>query len=235
EWKQHNINMKEDLLEGIIENETNVEGADNNVDDCDDQNMTLQQRSDGLAHIKINDNLYEEDNRSMLQQTIFDNQQARQLTRDDSDRKQINDDDTKMFSEPISQQEIQGVQGQEINETINSYDFIPNKKRRHQALQDILNNPRYQHNIYRQIANKHLVDYRLKMENQMHAKYNIHERIYKVGDLVKIQIAKIDRGPGDPGEVLPLGPKEFPELNNPSTDTTISIIEAARLQSNSLA
>ncbi|KAF0361281.1 retrotransposon nucleocapsid protein [Gigaspora margarita] len=92
------------------------------------------------------------------------------------------------------------------------------------------------------------------------------ERVYEVGDLVKIQVAKIDRGPGDrcalpckvfavlprkmyrlvcrfgvldqtfsAGVVLPLGPKEYPELDNPQTNTTVSMIEAARLQSNTLA
>ncbi|CAG8762228.1 5688_t:CDS:2, partial [Dentiscutata heterogama] len=52
EWKQHNVNMEENLLE------------------------------------------------------------AWQFTRDDSDREQINDKNTEMFSKPISQQDIQGVQGQ---------------------------------------------------------------------------------------------------------------------------
>ncbi|KAF0539689.1 hypothetical protein F8M41_006948 [Gigaspora margarita] len=37
------------------------------------------------------------------------------------------------------------------------------------------------------------------------------------------------------GVVLPLGPKEFPELDDPSINITVSIIEAARLQSNALA
>ncbi|CAG8653942.1 14970_t:CDS:2, partial [Cetraspora pellucida] len=40
EWKQHNVNMEEDLLE-------------------DDQSITLQQCSNGIAHIKINDYIYE--------------------------------------------------------------------------------------------------------------------------------------------------------------------------------
>ncbi|CAG8810419.1 7034_t:CDS:2, partial [Gigaspora margarita] len=83
---------------------------------------------------------------------------------------------------------------------------------------------------------------------------------------VKIQIAKIYRGPGDhctlpckiftvlpnnryhvicqfgvlknafpAGKVVPLGPKEFPELDNLLINKTISIVEAARLQSNSFA
>ncbi|CAG8589782.1 23001_t:CDS:2 [Cetraspora pellucida] len=77
------------------------------------------------------------------------------------------------------------------------------------------------------------------MEHQMRTKYNIHERSYKVGDLVKVQIAKIDCGPGDHcalpfGEVLPLGPREFLELDDPSTNMTVSVIEAARLQSNAI-
>ncbi|CAG8603276.1 9673_t:CDS:2, partial [Cetraspora pellucida] len=215
------------------------------VSDSEDEeyNVSLDHRSSMTTSSSSSQS--SKDNHSMLQRTIFDNQQARQFTRDDN---------------------IQGVQGQETNESNNSYNFIPSKKRHYQTLQDISNNPKYQHNIYRQIANKNLVDYRSKMKNQMHARYNIHECIYKVGDLVKIQIAKIDRGPGDrcallckvfsvlpnnmynlicrfgilknaflASEVLPLGPKEFPELDNPPTDTTISIIEAARLQSISLA
>ncbi|CAG8757298.1 5530_t:CDS:2, partial [Cetraspora pellucida] len=130
-----------------------------------------------------------------------------------------------MFSEPISQQDIQEVQEQETNKLNNSYNFISNKKCHYQALQDISNNPKYQHNIYRQIANKNLVNYHSKMKNQMHTKYNIYEHIYKVSDLNAFLA----------GEVLPLGLKEFPELDNLSTDTTIRIIEAARLQSISLA
>ncbi|CAG8807587.1 5783_t:CDS:1, partial [Gigaspora rosea] len=104
------------------------------------------------------------------------------------------------------------------------------------------------------------------MENQMHTRYKINEYIYKVGNLVKIQIAKIDRGPGDrcalfckiftvlpnnryhvicrfgvlknafpASEVVSLGPKEFPELDDPPINKTISIVKAARLQSNSFA
>ncbi|KAF0399385.1 retrotransposon nucleocapsid protein [Gigaspora margarita] len=99
----------------------------------------------------------------------------------------------------------------------------------------------------RQVANRNLEDYRSKMEHQMHTKYNIQERNSKIGDLVKIQIAKIDHGPGEhcalpckvflvlPNnkhrlicqfcilekafsgvEILPLGPKEFSELDNPN-------------------
>ncbi|CAG8728784.1 19830_t:CDS:1, partial [Gigaspora rosea] len=37
------------------------------------------------------------------------------------------------------------------------------------------------------------------------------------------------------GEVLPLGPREFSELDNPPTNKTVTIIEAARLQSNAFA
>ncbi|RIB03108.1 hypothetical protein C2G38_2123792 [Gigaspora rosea] len=36
-------------------------------------------------------------------------------------------------------------------------------------------------------------------------------------------------------EVLPLGLKEFSELDDPLTNTVVSIVEAARLQSNTLA
>ncbi|CAG8624201.1 41192_t:CDS:2, partial [Gigaspora margarita] len=47
------------------------------------------------------------------------------------------------------------------------------------------------------------------------------------------QVAKIDCGTA--GVVLLLGPKEYPELDNPQTNMTVSMIEAARLQSNTLA
>ncbi|CAG8518247.1 16666_t:CDS:2 [Gigaspora margarita] len=103
--------------------------------------------------------------------------------------------------------------------------FIPNKRHQFHALQDMSNDPTYQHNSYHQVANKNLEDY--------------------FGDLVKIQIAKIDHGPSDycvlsckiftvlpnnryhiiyrfgvlknafpAGGVVPLGPKEFSELDN---------------------
>ncbi|CAG8836391.1 14595_t:CDS:2, partial [Cetraspora pellucida] len=137
------------------------------------------------------------------------------------------------------------------NDGLNSYNFTSNKKRRLQILQDSSNNPIHQHNIYRQAANRNLEDYRSKMEHQMRTKYNIHEHSYKVGDLVKVQIAKNDRGPGDhcallckvfsvlsndvyclvcrfgvlestfpASKVLPLGPREFSELDDPPTNTT---------------
>ncbi|CAG8780316.1 19108_t:CDS:2 [Cetraspora pellucida] len=188
EWKQHNVNMKENLPEGIIENKKNFE--ENRVSDPEDEeyNVSLDHRS--LMTTSSSSSRSSKNNHSMLRRTIFDNQQARQFTRDNSDREQINDKNTEMFSKPISQQDIQGVQGQ--------------------------------------------------MENQMHAKYNIYKHIYKVGDLVKIQIVKIDCRPDNhyallcknafsAGEVLLLKSKEFPELNNSPTDTTISIIEAAKL------
>ncbi|CAG8739066.1 4822_t:CDS:2 [Cetraspora pellucida] len=121
-------------------------------------------------------------------------------------------------------------------------------------------------NVNKEAVNRNLEDYHFKMEHQMCTKYNIHERSYKVGDLVKVQIAKIDRGPGDrcalpckvfsvlpndvyrlvcrfgvlestflASEVLLLGPREFSELDDSPTNTTVSIIEAARLQSNAIA
>ncbi|CAG8839987.1 36409_t:CDS:2, partial [Gigaspora margarita] len=91
------------------------------------------------------------------------------------------------------------------------------------------------YDIYYQVANRNLEDYRSKMEHQMHTKYKIQERNYKIGNLVKIQIAKIDRGPVFPGDkILLLGPKEFLSWTTP-INTTVSIIEAARIQSNALA
>jgi hypothetical protein len=104
------------------------------------------------------------------------------------------------------------------------------------------------------------------MEHTMMTKHKIHKNIHKVGDLVKVQIAKIDRGPCDrnalpckiasvlennmyqlvcqfgvlqhaftAGEILPLGPQEFPELEEPPMDQEVTLVEAARLQSGSLA
>ncbi|CAG8760799.1 12002_t:CDS:1, partial [Cetraspora pellucida] len=104
------------------------------------------------------------------------------------------------------------------------------------------------------------------MKCQMHTKYNIQEHNYQVGNLVKIQIAKIDYEPGNyctlsckvflvlpnnmyclvcrfgvleraflADEVLLLGPREFSELDNSLTYKNISIVEAARLQSNAFA
>jgi len=71
------------------------------------------------------------------------------------------------------------------------------KKRRAQTLQDITNNPNQKHDIYRNTAINSLDRYRDKMEHTMTTKYNIHKHAYNIGDFVKIQIAKIDRGPGD--------------------------------------
>ncbi|CAG8575690.1 497_t:CDS:2 [Cetraspora pellucida] len=292
EWKQHNINMEEDLPENIVENESDIEDVDSSDDmyhtdhfdnneqistqqfsnnsvfpeimDIDDegilcdsdinfmnndgQNLVLQREnelSDPESEVR---NVDKEGSHKIMQQSIFDGQQ----TRFDSNSN-ITDN-----QEPILRDKE--------NDGLNSYNFTSNKKRRLQILQDSSNNPIHQHNIYRQAANRNLEDYRSKMEHQMRTKYNIHERSYKVGDLVKVQIAKIDHGPGDrcalpckvfsvlpndvyclvcrfgvlestfpAGEVLPLGPREFSELDDPPTNTTVSVIEAARLQSNAIA
>ncbi|CAG8774139.1 15869_t:CDS:1, partial [Dentiscutata heterogama] len=48
--------------------------------------------------------------------------------------------------------------------------------------QEALNRPTH-HNIYRQVTNRNLEDYRSKMEHQMHTKYNIQEHNYKINDL----------------------------------------------------
>jgi len=140
------------------------------------------------------------------------------------------------------------------------------KQRRAQVLEDVTNDPIYQHKIYRRLANDNLERYHIRMEHSMDAKYRINKRNYKVGDLVKVHIAKIDCGPGDrsalpckvakvldnniyqlvcqfgilqnafmAGEVLPLGPQEFLELEDPPMDTTITLVEAARLQSGALS
>ncbi|CAG8643414.1 10597_t:CDS:2, partial [Scutellospora calospora] len=98
------------------------------------------------------------------------------------------------------------------------------------------NNSTSQHNIYYQVANKNLENYPSKMKHQIHTKYNTHKHVYEICDLVKIQIAKIDYRPSDHSSVvLLLKLKEFPELNNPLINITVSIIEATRLQSNALA
>ncbi|CAG8728637.1 10635_t:CDS:1, partial [Dentiscutata heterogama] len=90
------------------------------------------------------------------------------------------------------------------------------------------------------------------MKYQMYTKYKIHEHTYKVGNLVKVQIDKINCVPKDrfallckvhkvffrnmyrlisqfgifdkvflASVVLPLGPKEFSELDNPPINMTI--------------
>ena len=100
----------------------------------------------------------------------------------------------------------------------------------------------------------------------MAKKHKTRKHIYKVGDFVKVQIARIDRGPGDrnalpckvvaahednmyklacrfgvlqnaftAGEILPLGPQEFSELEDPPMDQAVTLVEAARLQSAVLA
>ncbi|CAG8712695.1 20096_t:CDS:2 [Cetraspora pellucida] len=70
----------------------------------------------------------------------------------------------------------------------------------------------------------------------MHTRYNIHKHIYKVVFSVLsnnmynlICQFGILKNAFLTGEVLSLKLKEFPKLDNPSTDTTISIIEAAKL------
>ncbi|CAG8621506.1 16267_t:CDS:2, partial [Cetraspora pellucida] len=67
------------------------------------------------------------------------------------------------------------------------------------------------HDIYCQLANKNLEDYCSKIECQMYTKYNIQEHNYQVGDLVKIQIAKIDC---EPGNYCALSCKVFLVLSN---------------------
>ncbi|CAG8548732.1 13580_t:CDS:2, partial [Racocetra persica] len=67
----------------------------------------------------------------------------------------------------------------------------------------------------------------------MHTRYKIYKHVYRVSNLVKIQTAKIYSRSGDhSGEVLPLELKEFVNLDNSPIYKVISIIEAAKLQSN---
>ncbi|CAG8843740.1 8945_t:CDS:2, partial [Racocetra persica] len=116
---------------------------------------------------------------TMQQQSTFNGQQMQPIV--DNSGEQIN-----LICDDIKNQNF-----------INSHDYIPPKKRRIQAIQEASNNLTSQHNIYLQVANKNLEEYRSKMKHQMHKKYNIHECVYEAGDLVKIQVAKIDHGPGD--------------------------------------
>ncbi|CAG8447865.1 15071_t:CDS:2 [Cetraspora pellucida] len=170
-----------------------------------------------------------------------------------------------------SQQQIQQTisENAEIvgEQTISIQDNIVNQiTAKGKAIQEASNNPTSQYNIYCNIANRNLENYRSKMKHQMYTKYKIHKHTYEFGDLVKIQIDKIDHDSGDRSAlpckiyevlprnmyrlicqfgilnkvfsasvILPLGPKEFPELDNPPINLTVSIIEAARLQSNALA
>ncbi|CAG8510634.1 22317_t:CDS:2 [Gigaspora margarita] len=206
EWKKHSINMEEDLPEGIIESEKY------------ENFHTTSPSSRPSTPFLI---LYEKrmDNQRDIQ-TV--NSQTCVHTNDCITLQQTTSEDAEMVKEQtISTHNIVNNQkttakGKENQIIDNSY--TPYKKRRVQIIQEASNNPTFQHNIYRNVANKNLENYRSKMKHQMHAKYKIHEHTCEVS-----------------GVVLPLGPKEFPELDNPSINITISIIEAARLQSNALA
>ncbi|CAG8767104.1 24230_t:CDS:2, partial [Racocetra persica] len=310
EWKRHNINMEEDLPEGIIENEEGSENKDNNLsnkyedfneitqinnierdsasrslivaspsssqsltpfsdifqeeDSTIKKNSTLQTNKSSLITSVLGEHELEniEDDYTMQQQTTFNNQQIQSTTDDTSEQIVSAQDNFTSNQERITKDK----ENQNFIDSNNSNDYVPSKKHRIRVIQEALNNPTSQHNIYQQVVNKNLEDYRSKIKCKMHTKYNIHERVYEVGDLVKIQVAKIDHGPGDhcalpckvfavlprnmyrlvcrfgildqafsAGMVLSLGPKEYLELNNPPTNMTISMIEAARLQYNTLA
>ncbi|CAG8595644.1 4882_t:CDS:2, partial [Dentiscutata heterogama] len=132
-----------------------------------------------------------------------------------------------------------------------------------QFTKDIQNDNNIIYNRKQLIGDK---DYCSIIEYQMHTKYNIQEHNYKIDNLVKIQIAKINYRPGNcctlfckillvlpnniyylvcqlgifkrvffASEVLPLRPKEFSELDNSLIYISVSIVEAARLQFNTLA
>ncbi|CAG8615460.1 4533_t:CDS:2 [Cetraspora pellucida] len=204
--------MKKDLSEDIIKDEESSKNKDNNLsNEYEDFNEIIQinnmERNSALQfliHYKkystlqtnksslINSVLEEhelkniEDNYTMQQQTIFNNQQI-QFTTDDASKQIVSAQDN----------------------------FTSNQER---ITKD------------KQVANKNLEDYHSKMKCQMHTKYNIHKHVYEVGDLVKIQVTKIDRGlTFSASIVLSLRPKEYLELDNPLTNVTVSIIEVARL------
>ncbi|CAG8651382.1 515_t:CDS:2, partial [Scutellospora calospora] len=153
----------------------------------------------------------------ILQQIIHNDQLTYQLTRDNNS---IADDRGQLIEN-------------KKNSELTNLGFISYKKRRLLDLQ--ASNSLTHHEIYCQVANRNLEDYRSKIEYQIHTKYNIQKRNYKVSDLVKIQIAKINCGSGDycalplfpAGEVLLLGSKEFPELDYPRS---IQLLVLLKLQ-----
>ncbi|CAG8818568.1 17267_t:CDS:2, partial [Racocetra persica] len=150
-------------------------------------------------------NIYKNaDDHTILQQVIYNDQLTQHLTRDDNN---IPDSWNQLMENKVKN-----------SEPTNS-GFISYKKCHFLNLQ--ASNILTHYEIYHQVANRNFEDYCSKIERQIHTKYNIQEHNYKVDDIVKIQIAKIDRGsvlervfPAK--EVLPLGLKEFSELNNPN-------------------
>ncbi|CAG8676874.1 14470_t:CDS:2, partial [Gigaspora rosea] len=197
ELKQHNITMEEDLSQNMVGSEEDLEETDNddglyndNSDfnhmdndeqSADDYMILMQQpiRNNQLIQ-QQNINKNADNHTILIQQTIRNDQQVQQHTQDDNS---------------IADNWEQHIEDKENQEPTNS-DFVPYKKRRFSAFQEASNSSTH-HDIYRQVANRNLENYRSKMERQMHTKYNIQVRNYEVGDLVKIQIAKIDCGPGD--------------------------------------
>ncbi|RIB21279.1 hypothetical protein C2G38_2034517 [Gigaspora rosea] len=123
---------------------------------ADDYTILMQQpiRNNQLTQQNINKNA---DNHTILiQQTIRNDQQVQQHTQDDNS---------------IADNWEQHIEDKENQEPTNS-DFVPYKKRRFSAFQEASNSSTH-HDIYRQVANRNLENYRSKMERQMHTKYNI--------------------------------------------------------------
>ncbi|CAG8505494.1 5361_t:CDS:2, partial [Dentiscutata heterogama] len=270
----------EDLPEGIIKNEEDSENEDNNLSDkyedfneitqinnmerdSASQSLIVASPSSSRSLILFSDIFQEEDSTIKENSTLQTNKSSLITSVLGEHKLEISAQDN--FTS--NQKRItKDKENQNFINSNNSNDYVPSKKHRIRVIQEVSNNLTSQHNIYWQVANKNLEDYCSKMKHQMHTKYNIHEYVYEVGDLVKIQVAKIDCGPGDhcalPCKVfavllrnmyrlvyrfgildqaflacvvLLLGPKEYPELDNPPTNTTVSIIKAAKLQSNTLA
>ncbi|CAG8500932.1 867_t:CDS:2, partial [Racocetra fulgida] len=209
--QQHSDSKKtyeaEDLSENIVENESDIE----DVNSSDDMYHT--------DHFDNNEQISTQQfsNNSVFPEIMDIDNEVRNVDKEGSHKIMqqsiFDDQQTRFDSNSNITDNQEPILRDKENDRLNSYNFTSNKKRRLQIFQDSSNNPIHQHNIYRQAANRNLEDYRSKMEHQMRTKYNIHE----------------------PGEVLPLGPREFSELDDPPTNTTVSVIEAARLQSNAIA
>ncbi|CAG8582529.1 4451_t:CDS:2, partial [Dentiscutata heterogama] len=208
ELKQHNINMEEDLLQDMVrKNEfSDFEIEEQNLhESADDYTILMQQP----IHNKNAD-----DYMILMQQTICNDQQMQQHTQDDN---------------IISDNWEQHIEDKENQETTNS-DFVSYKKYQFFAFQEASNSSTH-HDIYCQVANRNLEDYRSKMECQMHTKYNIQELLPNNIYRLVCRFGVLERA-FSASEVLPLGPREFSKLDNPPTYKNIATAEVIALRQN---
>ncbi|CAG8747514.1 5775_t:CDS:2, partial [Racocetra persica] len=201
--------MRDDLLEGIIENEEVSENEDNNL-----SNEYEDEDFNEIIHIN-----------NMERGSVSLHQRFSIVASPSSSRFSTLFSDILQEDNTIKENSISQTNKSSLTPPLNSRFSVQFANTMQGEISVI-----EEHEL--EIANKNLKDYRSKMKHQMHTKYNIHERVYEVVFAVLsrnmyclvCRFGILDQS-FPAGVVLLLGPKEFSELDNPPTNITVTALQ----------